>query len=186
MEQDKILLWDADKEGKVTLRVSLTCAPPGHLGYTGIGRGGGEGGNKRKGSAQQDETMWDAGEEGKVTLRGSPACAPSLGHRGYKTIGRVGGKIKKKETGRAQQDETLWDADNEGKDTLRGSLTCAPPLGHRGYKSIGPVGRGKKKQKRWGVRSKTRRCGMLTKRGKSRCVAPLRALLHQVTVVKKA
>ena len=32
-------LWDADKEGKITLRHSLACAPPpGHRGYKGIGR----------------------------------------------------------------------------------------------------------------------------------------------------
>ena len=55
-QQDETL-WDADKEGKVTLRGSLTCAPPpGDRGYKSIGRAGGEK-TKEMGRAQQDETL---------------------------------------------------------------------------------------------------------------------------------
>ena len=83
--------------------------------------------------------------------------------------------------GRAQQDETLWDAGKEGNVALRGFLTCAP------HQATGVIkaqdGLGGKKQKSWAGRSKTGHCGMLTKRGESRCLAPLRALLHQVSVV---
>ena len=45
-------LWDADNEGKVTLRGSLTCAPPpSHRDYKGIGRVGGKKQEKRWGGA---------------------------------------------------------------------------------------------------------------------------------------
>ena len=95
-QQDETL-WDADKEGKVTLPHSLACAPPsGHHGYKGIGQVGGE--KKDMGKAQQEET-WDADKEGKVTLRHSLACAPPPGHRDYKGIGRVGGEKKKERDG---------------------------------------------------------------------------------------
>ena len=55
-QQDETL-WDADKEGKVTLRGSLACAPPpSHRGYEGIGWVGG--GKKKKrdggGAARRD------------------------------------------------------------------------------------------------------------------------------------
>ena len=85
--------------------------------------------------------------------------------------------------GREQEDETLWVADKEGKVTLRHSLAGAPPPGQRDYEGIGRVGRESKKKK-WGGRSKTRRCGMLTKRGKSRCATPSRALLQVTEVIK--
>ena len=45
------------------------------------------------------------------------------------------------------------------------------PPGRRGYKGIKRVGARIKKEKRWAGRSKTRHCGMLTKRGKN--AAPL-------------
>ena len=94
--QEDEMLWDADKEGRVTHRHALAGAPPpGQPGYKGIGRAGGGTKKKRDGRAQQDETLWDADKEGKVTLRHSLACAPPLGHRGYKGIGRVGGGEKR-------------------------------------------------------------------------------------------
>ena len=58
-------LWNAGKEGKVTQRHSLACAPPlGHRDYKGIGRVGGKKKTKEMGRAQKDETLWDADGEG--------------------------------------------------------------------------------------------------------------------------
>ena len=92
-QQDETL-WDADKEGKVTLRGSLACAPPpSHRGYKGIGRAEGKKKKKEMGKAQEEETLWDAEKKGKVTLRHSLACAPPPGRRAE-------GK-KKTEIGRA-------------------------------------------------------------------------------------
>ena len=86
-QQDETL-WDADKEGKVTLRHSLAGAPPpDQRGYKGIGRVGGKKKEKKGGRAQQDRTLWDADKEGKVTRRRSLACALPAGHPGNESTG---------------------------------------------------------------------------------------------------